>query len=563
MKTSYRILALCCHLLVSSSVSSQTKGQVEIRPRNTPGSSFVYTESHALLIGNSVYQDPGWENLPHIPDELTSLARVLKRHGFKIFRDTIHLDLDEDGLKGLVEEFIEAHGLENENNRLIIFYSGHGETLNGRDGYLVAVDSPTPLDDELGFRRTAVPIREFRGWALETRAKHVLFGFDSCFGGTVFTTRSLPRSRDLSHLTGKRSVDAISNGGAGEQVPARSVFVPYLVTALSGAGDLNGDGYITSSEIFVFVREKVAKATAATTKNTVRFGPLPNPELDKGEMVFVVPPVFEEADGDINVKIDSKLDGSAASIVVHRIGDMRNDNGIGMAFVYCPPGFPLPGNHNADDEHNAGSVKRGRRMGHGFWIGRFEATMSEWKAVMKSFPVGVTFSESKKRHPLTGVSYADVSEFVRRFNASERDAGRLGDNYEYRLPTELEWEYACQAGADSPFAFGDALSRWTASYNTGKSGVYGGSRPGPVQEVGGYRPNGWGIHDMHGHVEEIVFDRLEGDLSKSRIRKGGSAYHYEPSCRCGAQELMSPSDQSSYRGFRLVLTKKGTAIGIR
>src|SRR5205085_11973537 len=71
----------------------------------------------------------------------------------------------------------------------------------------------------------------------------------------------------------------------------------------------------------------------------------------------------------------------------------------------------------------------------------------------------------------------------------------------YRLPTEAEWEYACRAGTTTLFHTGDALTPEQANLGVGREG-----KPLKTVPVGSYKPNAWGLYDMHGNVAEWCLD---------------------------------------------------------
>ncbi len=315
-------LAFFLSVLIPLSVDSQTKGRLEIRPLDNRSAGFFYDESHALLIGNSEYSS-GWHDLLTVTHELTVLKNSLVEQGFAVFGGRVHTNLNREETRRLVQSFVDRHGIANPDNRLLIVYSGHGATLDGSKGYIVPVDAPNPVEDRVGFLQRALPIREFKGWAEDVQAKHVLIAFDSCFGGTVFSTRSHSKAaiERMTQLTGKPIRAFLTAGGAGEEVPARSVFTPYLSRGINGEADMNDDGYVTGSELFVWIRQKVSDATAGTTKNTVRFGPLPDPRFDQGDFVFVLPvPVDTPKTGALEVKSSRSV-----KIWIDGEGPFRND----------------------------------------------------------------------------------------------------------------------------------------------------------------------------------------------------------------------------------------------
>ncbi len=126
-------------------------------------------------------------------------------------------------------------------------------------------------------------------------------------------------------------------------------------------------------------------------------------------------------------------------------------------------------------------------------------------------------------HPMECVTWKRAMDFCKKLTAIESGAGRLPAGYEYRLPTEAEWEYACRAGTDTPFNIVEAdFDKIQKTYETEKDeGKYKGvlsfayvNEPNPrfshTDMVGGNRkPNAWGLCDMHGNVYEWCLDTMK------------------------------------------------------
>lgn len=199
-----------------------------------------------------------------------------------------------------------------------------------------------------------------------------------------------------------------------------------------------------------------------------------------------------------------------------------------------------------------------------FWLARHEVTQREWESLMGNNPS--RFRQSPDL-PVEEVSWEEASAYCRRLTQREREAGRLPTGYEYRLPTEAEWEYACRAGTTTATAFGDHLDSTQA--NLDGSSPYNVTSNGPNRgrpaTVGSYPANAWGFHDMHGNVWEWCFDwysdRLPGgDVTDPHgpqkgiyraVRGGGwsSAAKY---CRSSYRRSgLSPSHSDSHIGFRV------------
>ena len=123
-------------------------------------------------------------------------------------------------------------------------------------------------------------------WSREIEAKHAIFLFDSCFSGTVFKAKALPKiPPHISDVTSRPVRQFISAGSAGEEVPASSVFTPSFIRAVRGEGDLDRDGYLTGTELGMYLHKKVL---SYNTGQHPQYGKIRDPDLDEGDFVFAL-----------------------------------------------------------------------------------------------------------------------------------------------------------------------------------------------------------------------------------------------------------------------------------
>jgi len=185
-----------------------------------------------------------------------------------------------------------------------------------------------------------------------------------------------------------------------------------------------------------------------------------------------------------------------------------------------------------------------------FYMGKHEVTQEQWEAVMGKSP-----SEEKgAKLPVTDVSWEDCQEFIKKLN-KKTDGG-------YRLPTEAEWEYSCRAGTTTAYSFGNKI--------TPKDANYGDSKIAKPVAVGSYKPNAFGLHDMHGNVSEwcedwygeypfAVTDPKGPAKGEYRVLRGGS-FNFNDSAsgaRSSIRYNLAPTNRFNliYNGFRLARTK--------
>ena len=241
-----------------------------------------YEGSYALLIGVSNYTN-GWPSLDAIPQEMDKIRSALIEKGFNV---EMVIDPKSRDLENAYEDFIYKYGYHKK-NRLLFFYSGHGySTNNGTKGYLVPTDAPNPNKNLRDFKRKSLKMSRLLSLSREMEANHAIFMFDSCFSGSIFKTRALPKKPPyIKNSIAKPVRQFITAGSAGEEVPAKSVFAPLFIDAIEGEADLNRDGYVTGSELGMHLANSVPKFK----QQNPQYGKIQDYELSRGDFIFVSP----------------------------------------------------------------------------------------------------------------------------------------------------------------------------------------------------------------------------------------------------------------------------------
>ena len=233
-------------------------------------------------------------------------------------------------------------------------------------------------------------------------------------------------------------------------------------------------------------------------------------------------------------------------------------NRVGVEFVWIPPGsFVMGSDQGPPDERPAHRVT----FGAGFYLARHEITQAQWQAVMGDNP-----SHFRGRLlPVETISWTDAQEFVARLSAADEE-------YEYRLPTEAEWEYACRAGTTGDYAGELDEVAWYYA-NAGDAQLSGEWRDNRVKAnnnrphpVGSKLPNAFGLFDMHGNLWEWCEDYyhpnynnapadgaawLGGGDTNLRVLRGGSWDVDADFCRSANRNWGAPNDRSNTFGLRL------------
>jgi len=241
----------------------------------------LYRGSKALVIGIDDYTN-GWPKLSMAVEDARQIAAALKKQGFDV---TLKTDLTAVGLQSALESFFVVEGADPD-ARLFVWYAGHGHTLGG-EGYLVPTDAPRP-DQKSAFKLKALPMRSLGTYVRLAEAKHAFAVFDSCFSGTIFDAqRALPPTA-ITYATTRPVRQFLTSGDADQTVSDNGAFRELFLRALNGeeTADANRDGFLTASELGLFMNDRVTNLTDA--RQTPRYGKLSDRRFDRGDFVFAL-----------------------------------------------------------------------------------------------------------------------------------------------------------------------------------------------------------------------------------------------------------------------------------
>jgi formylglycine-generating enzyme required for sulfatase activity len=261
-------------------------------------------------------------------------------------------------------------------------------------------------------------------------------------------------------------------------------------------------------------------------------------------------------------------------------------NSIGMKLVLIPAGEFMMGSPESEKGRHNDEPQHRVRITKPFYLGQYPVTLGQFLTFYHDanykleterdgkgdFGTATNMKNTKRPwapgfengndHPVVFVSWNDAVAFCEWLSRKE---GRS-----YRLPTEAQWEYACRAGTTTPFNFGSVLNGHQANCNGNYP--YGTKEKGPYLErtssVGSYRPNAFGLYDMHGNVWQWCADwydwydsRYYGksatddptgpDTGSARVKRGGSWADHAITCRSAKRGDDRPGFRIYELGFRV------------
>ena len=314
----------------------------------------------------------------------------------------------------------------------------------------------------------------------------------------------------------------------------------------------------------------------------------------------------------------------------HEAGDAKTielHGGVEMSLRWCPPGTFVMGSPETEEGREDSEIQHQVTLTRGFWLEETAVTQGQWKQLMDGQTLvdlvrkglqddckyvhdgkeltmrehwGMKRGDDPKGQcgdlkddvPICKVTWYEAVEFCRRLTRQEHAAGRVPHGYEYRLPTEAEWEYACRAGSTTALPNGrdiHILGKFNAP-DLDEIAWYGGNSsvgftghgwdttnwpekqyPGGMAYARAVRSkwaNDWGLYDMIGNVSEwcrdwsgpypngAVTDPTGPTRGSFRISRGGCWLNYAFCCRSAWRYASCPGFRDTGIGFRVALAPR-------
>jgi iron(II)-dependent oxidoreductase len=592
---------------LASAAAAQQK-DVGVRPA-TPASSAYYGASWALLIGIDQYKDPRIGRLKYAVNDVRAMEATLAAMGFRII--TL---LNDQATKGNIEAAFQRLGSLGEKDRLVVFFSGHGESVRlpkgSEEGFLIPHDA-----DRSRLVQTGIPMRDIDRLGERLPPKHILFVLDAChsgFGFIGFKDIEPEAKGDAYYVaaTQKPVVQVLTAGETGQKAIERDgqgVFTRWLVQGLRGTADRDGDGIITANELAAWVEPQVTRDSRGLQKPV--FGRL----FGEGQFLFdvpgrqpkvaSVPPPPEEPVVEVVPRVGSLLIRSPREAVEVWLGDRRlGEAGPGNDLRLARLGV---GPHRLYAKARREGMKRWEREVQvvadqavevviDIEALRPEPPRTEDRAEMVLVPAGEfwmgsdEYPDEKPRHRVYLDAYhIDKYEvtnalYKRFMDPTGRSAPALWTNSNFngptqpvvgvdwydaeaycrwagkRLPTEAEWEKAARGTDGRKYPWGhdwDSSKANSREIKIDKT-VAVGSYPAGVSP--------YGAHDMAGNVWEWVADWYDKDYYKRspdrnptgpstgqyKVLRGGAWVNNPINLRTADRSSNTPDGRNNDVGFR-------------
>ena len=548
-------LLMLCLLLPAS---AQIEVEVPVTKKADPLSN-----GYAIVVGVDTYASDKLDELSYAVKDAEAVAKYLGQQGWTVSlmrSSDRNAALRPDQKQDVLREVRFVTKQTKTRDRLLFYFSGHG-FLSGQENYLCLSRTKDGQDVDGALSQSEVLEALSAGRAVK---KAVIL--DSCRqapGGrnllAGFTRKELAEARGIWHLYAAAPGFKSFEPEAGKKVDGEAIengfFTHYFLKGVSGHAEHNGDGFVTLVELAMYVEEEMGRASI--TRKIRRQIPY---LLWDGQV---------SGDFLLGAAQARRVEPASSESPRPRSGEPKHLDTrqvIGAELIYLKPGKFLMGSPESEKNRSSGEHQHDVMLTQGFWMWKTEVIQRQWESVMGTSPwKGQKYVRTGGNYPATWVTWNDAREFCRRLTEAERKAGRVPSGLVYRLPTEAEWEYACRAGSRTAYSFGDSQSllvdyAWSSENSVRADENY-------AHQVGGKRPNAWGLLDLHGNVWEWCVDAYDivedaGAVTDpyvasglQRVVRGGCWFFSAQFCRSAYRKRLVPSDANSNLGFRPVLAR--------
>jgi formylglycine-generating enzyme required for sulfatase activity len=492
--------------------------------------------SFALVIGIDHYKK--WPVLKNAANDALKVAKELEERNFVV---TYRINPKLKKLKVVIEDFFKNKEFDDKSS-LFIWYSGYGYTYEN-NAFLVPTDAP--MWNAPNFKEKALRVSDIHKLVTGTKAKDVYMVFDSCF-----PQMPLVVEEDKNNLQDIFDVDLILKksrqilcsciGGGGKYRPGDGNFRELFIKAIRNEenADANGDYYLTATEIGRFIEKKLKdKMTPNTDINQApAYGKLKG--FAKGESVFLL-----------------------SERTHHYFQDDLICNSKGPEMVKVPAGYLIMGDLNGEGNKSENPVHLVKM--EKFAVSRYEITFKEYDLFCENTSHRKPGDNDWGRgdRPVINVSLEDAIEYTKWLTEQIKDK-----KYEYRLPTEAEWEYMARAGTNTNYWWGNEIGKNNAC--CGGCGAEWGwdAKEKMTAPVGSFGANQFGIYDTVGNVwewtcseytdtyigkeKECLEEFITG--SEAVVIRGGAWDENAKNCRVSLRSPGYPGERSQYIGFRVI-----------
>jgi formylglycine-generating enzyme required for sulfatase activity len=518
----------------------------------------------ALVIGNANYPDASTP-LSHVVEDARSLAQEFRRTGFEV-------DLKENLGRNEMQRAIEALNGKIKNGSTVLFYfAGFGIQV-ARQTFLMPINAQAWTESEV--RRDGFNLEEVVAQFHRKGARTKIVIIDAA-RRNPFERRFRAAPAGLAALETPENSIAVFSADLGkviiENPSGTSLFTSELLKELRVPNSAVG-------ELFNHLRLGVARAS-----NNEQIPWVSSSLID--EFYFAVGSSTSSAGTPAGTADGADVPLSKEREALLKPKDSFKECSDCPEMVLIPAGEFMMGSPKSEPERYAQEGPQHRaKIGHAFALGKLKVTREQFDAFVRetNYSIGdscytIESGQVEERagrsfrnpgfvqennHPAVCVNWDDAKAYVAWL------ARKTGKNY--RLPSESEWEYAARAGTTTPFWWGTTITTEQANYDG--STIYDGGSKGENREktvaADDFKPNAWGLYQVHGNAFEWVEDcwnenytnaptdgsaMVAGNCTR-RVRRAGAWNYPASTLRSAYRDSRPASTRGSNLSFRVART---------